>query len=335
MITRNDVAHYANVSGATVSRVFNHPDQVSTETIKLVIDAAEALHYHPNAIAQHFVRGTTGNLGVLIPWYPKVHLFSSYYFSELLSGIGKAIEHTNYDLMLTFYNREKNGVDFEPYFKRNKVDGFVILGSTLEDTSLIELYKKNYQFCLINHRVDNSAISYVDVDHYLSATIATSHLHELGCQTIGFLNGLPHYRNSIDRYNGYKDTLAQLGLSLVSEHLFEGNYGFKSGYHTAQKILAQQNPPEGIFCANDRMAAGLLRGLVEAGKLIPQDMRIIGCDNLDIGRITWPTLSTLHVPLFEMGYRCATLFLSQLNSPAYEPFTHIFKPELIVRQSST
>lgn len=332
---RNDVARKAGVSGATVSRVFNDPDCVSAETREKVMNAAHELNYHPNVIASNFVKGISGNIGVVMPYIPNVHIFSVYYFSEILSGIGEALAEYGYDLVLFFNKPDNEGRnDYSRYFKGKKVDGCILLGTHRDDIGLLELRKTRHKFCLINNYIENSSISFVDVDNVYGSYEAVSHLIKLGHRNIAFLNGPSCYSNSIDRRAGYLKALKEHNIPVKDEFFIEGNYGKKSGYNASEKIIKLKNMPTAVFAANDRMAAGLMQGLREKGVRIPQDIAVTGYDDADIATIVEPQLTTVRIPFFELGRRCVDEFIKIINNECREKFDVFIKPELIIRESS-
>ncbi|MBW7460205.1 LacI family transcriptional regulator, partial [Paenibacillus sepulcri] len=156
LIRRREVARLAGVSEATVSRVLNGVGPVKEDTRERVLAAARQLNYVPSALAQRFARSKSGNLGVILPLLPKVNLFSTYYFSEILSGIGVTAKERGYDLLLLFRKPDESR-DYANLFRTQKVDGCIILGAQDvpgERAALAELQEGNYPFCLVNQRFD-------------------------------------------------------------------------------------------------------------------------------------------------------------------------------------
>ncbi|NJD04201.1 MAG: LacI family transcriptional regulator [Ruminiclostridium sp.] len=325
----------SGVSGATVSRVFNNPKLVGEKTREAVFKAAKELNYHPNLIASNFVKGVSGNIGVIIPYIPNIHIFSVYYFSELLSGIGKALDEYGYNLILFFCKADENGInDYSAYFKSGKVDGCVLLGTRRNDAGILSLTDMGYKFCLVNNYIEGRDISYIDVDNIMGSYMAVMHLISLGHRRIAFLNGPESYTNSIDRLTGYKKALEENNIPFDSQNVIIGNYGKKSGYISSSEILKLREKPSAIFAGNDRMAAGLVQGLTEKGLKIPGDISVAGYDDSDISTIVRPALTTVHIPFFEMGRRCISEFIKQVKGERSCSFKVLIKPELIIREST-
>jgi len=331
---RNDVARAAGVSGATVSRVFNSNGAVNPETRERVLRIAAELDYHPNLIASNFVRGVSGNIGVIIPRIPNVHIFSVYYFSVLLSGIGEVLEEKGYNLLLFFYKTDNSGNnDYSGYFKGGKVDGCIFLGTLRNDAGLLKLRDAGYNFCLVNNYMDGSDISYIDADNITGSYEAVSCLIGLGHRKIAFLNGPETYVNSMDRLTGYKKALEENGLPFDGRYVLQGNYGKKSGYTASFEIMRYKEMPTAVFAGNDRMAAGLIRGFKDGGLKIPDDISVAGYDDSDISTVIQPALTTVRIPFYEMGKRCADEFVKQVKGKKGQRFNISVKPELIVRES--
>ncbi|GIP17202.1 LacI family transcriptional regulator [Paenibacillus montaniterrae] len=334
-MSRKDVAKLAGVSEATVSRVMNNVGPIKKETREKVLRAAEQLGYELNALAQQLARQKSGNLGVVLPHVPKVHLFSTYYFSEILSGIAEVARKQNIDLLMVFQDPAKQR-DYTKLFRSKKIDSCIILGSTdseEERTALQELTDHSYPFVIINQRYAGMPFRFVDGDHVYGSYLAVSHLLEQGSKRVALLNGPKQYSNSIDRYNGYLKALHERDIHCQEQWLVEGNYSRRSGMNAAKKLagLIEAGEIDSIFAANDRMAIGAMEGLaahqLEAGK----HYRIIGYDDSDGAKIVTPKLSSISVPFYEMGVKAATMLLDDKHREE----SHAIMPvSLVIRQSS-
>ena len=334
MADRNDVARKAGVSGATVSRVFNRPGTVAAKTREKVLRAAKELNYHPNAIARNFVKGRSGNIGVVVPYIQGVHIFSSYYFSEILSGIGEALKENGYNLLLFLHNAGHEEEDaYLKYFVGGKVDGCILLGTYRNDGNLLKLKDSGCKFCLVNNYIPGSGISFIDADNLKGSYEATTHLINLGHRRIAFLNGPLRYANSVDRLAGYSRAMKDNCLPVEKDCLLEGNYGRKSGYAAASRLFKLHKLPDAVFAANDRMAAGLVQGLKEKGVRVPEDIAVVGFDDSDIATVLEPKLTTVRVLFFEMGKRCGAEFVKIVNGESRQGFEIFIEPKLIVRSS--
>lgn len=334
--TRKEVADLAGVSEATVSRVLNGVGPMKEETKAKVLEAAEQLGYFPNAIAQSFARRKSGNLGVILPYVPKVHLFSTYYFSEILSGIGEAVREHGYDLLLMLRTPDEDA-DYSKLFRSQKVDGCIILGSQDlpgERNSLRRLREQHFPFCLVNQHFEGEQFSEVDADHKQGSYEAVKHLIEGGCRKIAFVNGSPQYSNSADRLEGYRKALQKGELPYREELVFVGNYSRKSGYEAVEALLPIREEIDAIFAANDRMAIGIMQAMKENGWIPGKDAAVVGYDDSDAAKLMDPPLTTVTVPFYEMGYTAAGKLLEQIGQGSAEPFHEKLNVRLKVRKSS-
>ncbi len=334
--TRKDVARLAGVSEATVSRVFNNIGPIREHTKQAVIKAAAELQYTPNALAQNFVRRRSGNLGVILPLLPKVHLFSKYYFAEILSGIGQAANERGYDLLLMFASIEGN-LDYLRLFHARKVDALILLGrrDIPEDrASISALLEDKHPICLIGQRFAGLLADSVDADHITGSYEMVRHLVRSGHRRIAFINGPLEYSNSEDRLAGYRAALLDHDITFDASLIFEGNFSRKSGYELAHTIAGIHEHIDAVFASNDRMAIGLIQGLNELG-ISYEDLTVVGYDNADIAQFCNPPLTTVEVPLFEMGQLATNKLLDRMSGKLIgDPFEEKLPTRLIIRSTN-
>lgn len=336
LANRKDVAKLAGVSEATVSRVFNNVAPLREETKQKVLQAAKELNYHPNVIAQNFAKGKSNNIGVIVPYLPKVNLMSTHYFSELVSGIGAKLGELGYGLLLLFQTPDEPK-DYVQLFKSQRVDGCIILGArhnSNELEALIKLHQLHLPYCLINQTFPEHHFHSIDADHVDGSFQATTSLLEKGFQQVIFLNGPMEFSNSWDRLQGYKQALDQKGIPFSEEYIFEGNYSRKSGYKAADKLSPLLSKSQAIFSANDRMAIGLMQRLRELGYKAGKDYVLVGYDDSEIAKMTSPPLSTVKVPLYEMGQLAAEKVLQFISHDENEQVMIKLPVTFIERESS-
>lgn len=310
------------------------------ETKERVLAAALRLGYTPSSLAQSFARRRSGNLGVVMPYLPKARLFSAYYFSEILSGIGSKAREEGYDLLMLFRSANEP-MDYNGLFKMRKIDACIVLGAKEEPgelASLRRLKEEGHPFCLINQHFEGEDFNEVDADHVEGSWQAVNHLLEQGLKRIAFLNGPASYSNSRDRFTGYARALEESGIPLDTTLLFEGNFSRKSGIVAAKEMATQLSRIDAIVAANDRMAIGVQQGLQELG--IPQHLMpaIVGYDDSDAAELTTPALSSVRVPFYELGEIAASKVLELQggsNPSIASQAIHIKLPtELVIRASS-
>nr|WP_330164573.1 LacI family DNA-binding transcriptional regulator [Paenibacillus validus] len=347
IVTRKEVAILAGVSEATVSRVFNGVGPMREKTKQRVLEAAETLNYHPNAIAQNFARRRSGNIGVVLPYVPKVHIFSTYYFAEVLSGIGEQARNSGYDMLLMFRTPGEEN-DYSRLFRSHKVDACILLGATdtaQERAELAKLHENGFPYCVVNQHFPGAEFNLVDADHVEGSYQAVRHLIAGNCRHIAFLNGSVQYSNSGDRWLGYLRAMKEAGLLEAHVNIpaempaglyYEGNYSRTSGYKAASAMAPHMERIDAVFASNDRMAIGLIQGLREHGFQPGRDYAIIGYDDSDAARVTDPPLSSVAVPFFEMGRIAAEQVIGRLNADdnvRMKPIGVKLDTRLVVRRS--
>ncbi len=335
--TRKQVAQLAGVSEATVSRVLNNVGPIKETTKLRVLQAAKQLHYYPSIIAKNLALNKSGNIGVVLPFMPNIRIFSTYYFSEILSGIGVQLKEQGYDLLMLFRQPDEV-LDYSIFFKTRKIDGCIILGSKdmpEEIQALNELVENEYPYCLVNQHYEGMSFNEIDADHVSGSYMAVKHLIDQGFRSISFLNGPLEYSNSRDRYEGYRKALNEAGIPIQNNWIYNGNYSRTSGFITAEKMAPHIEKIDAIFAANDRMAIGLIQGLEGIGILAGRDIAIVGYDNSDASTLSVPTLTSVHVPFYEMGKKAALIVIKQLQGEgAIYPLQEMLSTEIIVRNSS-
>ncbi|WP_036717072.1 LacI family DNA-binding transcriptional regulator [Paenibacillus sp. JCM 10914] len=315
--SRKEVAQLAGVSEATVSRVLNGVGPIKEETKRRVNEAAQQLGYTPSALARSFARRRSGNLGVVMPYLPKARIFSAYYFSEILSGIGSKALESKVDLLMLF--REPGGsMDYLNLFRTQKVDGCIILGAREEEEERLAIKamaEAGHPYCLINQRFENESFHVIDADHVEGSYQAVRHLTQQGFKRIAFLNGPPEYSNSRDRMEGYVRALTEAGLQQEDPLLFEGNFSRKSGIAAAEHMVSKLDRIDAIFAANDRMAIGLQQGLRMCGVAESDMPAFVGYDDSEAAELSTPPLTSVRVPFYELGCLAAEHVLHRLGQP--------------------
>ena len=333
---RIDVAKLAGVSEATVSRVFNGIHPLREETKKKVLEAAAALNYRPNALAQSFATGKSGNIGVIVPYLSKVHLLSTYYFSEILSGISSVLAENNYHLLLIYQSPEKSK-DYVQLFQSQKIDGCIILGAkdAPDDLEAIQkLHGLGLPYCLVNQTFADYPFNSIDAEHYEGSFKAVSFLLEKGFQKIAFLNGPPEYSNSLERLKGYQDALNKFGIQANSNWIFQGNYSRTSGIKAAAEMAEHMPELDAVFAGNDRMAIGLMQGLDQYNFRVGRDYALLGYDDSDVSKIIQPQLSSVKVPFFDLGRISAEKIVTILVTGKTESFNERLPVTLTERAST-
>jgi LacI family transcriptional regulator len=330
MLSQADVARRAGVSIMTVSRVINGAENVRPETREKVLEAIRELAYYPNAAARALTRNRSSVMEILIPH--EDYFFSSEYFSELIFGIEKVVHDSDYNLIFNTYDPAR-GAEYAVLYKQRKVDGLLIVAPASNDRTIGKLHEESIPFVLVNGRVDDLEVSFVDVDNVAGSFLAVEYLYDLGHRRIGIITGNLLVVNARHRLQGYLDFLTERGFPDAEKWVFHGNWSEDSGYAGFSHLMKRKDPPSAIFCSNDLMAIGAMRAAADMGVDIPETVSIVGYDDIRLASFVNPRLTTIHQPIDLVGKTAAELLLGFLSGRQDYPQQVTLQPELIVRKS--
>lgn len=333
-ITIQDIARALNITAATVSRALNNHPAIKETTKKAVKETALKLNYQPNKIASSLRLGKSNIIGVIIP-SAEINFFGS-----VVHGIEKVANENNYNVLIyqsnEMYEYEKKGVQA---FLQSQVDG--VLASISKESMNLDHYsaikKRGIPLVLFDRASDELGVSSVVVDDYAGAFEATKHLIEQGCRRIAHIGGQQHVSIFNQRLKGYIDALNVHRIPVDDDLIVYGKVSIESGRDCMQKLLNNENPPQGVFAVEDFTALGAMQAIKAAGKSMPDEMAIVGFANEAFGEYMTPSLSSVNQQTVTMGEEAAKLFFEVMRSGnAYNdrPRKKILKPELICRQSS-
>ncbi|MFS0784300.1 LacI family DNA-binding transcriptional regulator [Bacillus sp. 1P06AnD] len=317
MATLSDVAKKANVSKMTVSRVINHPEQVSEELKDLVHKAMEELNYEPNYAARALVQNRTQVVKLLI--LEEIDTTEPYYMN-LLTGISRELDKYYYSLQLVTRKSQSIGA----------YDGLIATGVREADfTDLSWKFNKP----IILYGENNHGFDFIDVDNSAGTEMAARHVYECGFRHILFF-GID-YRNELfmqARLSGYQRVMDETGLE-------KDAYFLKNSSNVAEekmKELLEHIPGKfAVVCASDRLAIGVVRAVAASGRAFGSDIAVTGFDGVFLDRISSPKITTVRSPVIEMGEACARMLLQKINDKGKPQQSIRFRPELIIRGSTT
>jgi len=327
-VTLNEIAEIADFSVSTVSRVLSNSDYpVSAATRQKIMDVAESLGYKPNIAARSLRTNRTNTVGIIVD-----DLLSPF-VPPIVRGVQDYLKGFDYLGMLI-------NTDFDPDLEKDAirtlinrpVDGIIFVESLHNATSeLLTEWDKPYVFVhrLFSSFVKNSVVP----DDYYGASLAVNHLVDLGHRRIGYINGPEGWHSAMRRLVGYQDALAARGLEFDSDLVQSGDWAFESGYDATQNLLEDNQDMTAIFAANDLMALGAIYAVQDAGASVPDDVAVVGYDNREIARIFRPQITTVSLPVYEMGRTAAELILQQLKNGSEETNEIKIKGELLIRES--
>lgn len=332
MVTIKDIAKEAQVSITTVSFILNGKyDQASEETVQRVLSIAKKYNYSPNPIAVGLVTKKTKTIGLVIPDIQNV------FFGEVAKHVDNEVTRYGYNVILCNTNGNiEEDIKYIDILRRRGIDGLIISPSGgLNETKLQEkmidtLNKIKIPFVCLDRWSEGLTSSRVSIDHCQGGYLATKYLIEQGHRKIGCLTGPLNVHNARRRLNGYQKALSEFKIPYNQQIVFEGDYRFESGYSKGQKIL--NNDITAIFISNDLMCYGFYKAVRELNKKIPDDISVIGFDDLFFSNMLDVPLTTIRQPVETIAVTAAQILLEQIKGN--QTYKNIkFQPELIIRKS--
>lgn len=325
MSTITEVAAKAGVSKATVSRVISGTTFVKDETKTRVLEAVKALNYTPNQAARSLAGKKSYTVGLVM------FDIKSDYYAPAASAVESALRQEDLHVIIASGQGTQEGErDAVEFLIRRQVDALVLITSFLSTEELAELEERCPIFVL-NQESSTSPEKTVLFDNYLGGFIATNYLIEQGHTKIGNITGPSRKTDAKDRYRGYQDALKKHGLEPFWS--YEGDFSLKSATDAMQEFILLEERPTALVCGNDFMAIGAIYVCHQHNISIPDQLAIVGFDDLAIAQYFSPALTTVKMPLFEMSDALAKLLLQQIYFKKHKVQTH-FKPEMIIRQSA-
>ncbi len=328
-----DIAAKAGVSRSTVSRVINRASYVSEATRQRVMAIIEREGFSPNPAARALVTQRHQVISVVIPQVPAVLFEDNFYFPALLQGVSSAAHDRDYAMMLWLGLPDQDDEQFYRRLEQNRLVDGAVLASTPSANLLIDRYlDMNKPFVMVERPGhDYDRISYVSIDNLNASFELVTHLIKLGRRRIGHVTGNLAIADGRDRLDGYKLALSQADLPFDKDLVVEGNFTQQSGYDGAQALIAQG--VDAIVAASDITARGVLMALHEAGVRVPDDMAVVGFDDLPTALRTSPPLTTVRQPVEEKGARAARLLIDLIEGCLEAPQQVLLPTQLVIRES--
>ena len=330
-VTLKELAVRANVHPSTISRVANNDPglRIAAATRSRVEALLRETGYQPNGIARGLKTRQTTVLAVVIPDV------TNPFFAALFRGVEDAAAPRGFNVMLCntdgLPERQRSHLQS---LQARRVDGIILASSFLKDPSVHELRKQRRPYVLVNRYSDEGEDPFVGSDDLLGAQLATTHLIELGHTRIGHLAGKSTVSTGLLRRRGYVAALANAGIESDPRLIVEAGYTEESGAGAARRLLALPNPPTAIFAVTDMVALGTAEVARKMGFRIPEDLAIIGYNDIPLASRVNPGLTTMRVPIHEFGSVAARLLLDQIDSDEPTRRRVRFTPDLIVREST-
>jgi LacI family transcriptional regulator len=331
--TIKDIAKIAKVSPTAVSMALNDRPRIGPETRKKILRIAKELNYQPNYVARSLVIKRSHTIGLIIttimnPFYP-----------ELAKGIeDKALElgyniilcSTNYDLKLEKY--------YIIILRSKGVDGIIFSSVEVNDSNIKPLVEDHFPFVLVNRRIHNrfiaKKIDYIVLDNFSGGYIAMEHLLKLGHHRIGIIAGALNISTALERTEGVKKSLTDYGVKLDPNLLVECNFSKELAYRATKKFLSMKTPPTAIFAENDYMALGAREAILDSGLKIPENMALIGFDDIALTALKGVEITTVSQKKYEMGSLAVKILIDKIKNETPSTVNQIvLEPELVIRNS--
>jgi LacI family transcriptional regulator len=324
-----EVADYAQVSKATVSRVLNRDPHVADALRLRVEEAIRVLGYQPNRAARR-LRGTSTDVIGLI-----ISDIQNPYFTSVVRGVEDAAYENHMNIVLC--NTDEDPMKEQRYLSvmwAERVAGLIVVpsGNGIRN-DLLRMRQANIPVVFMDRTLENFEVDAVTVDNIRGSFGAVKHLITIGYRRIGIIGGVLTTTTGKERLQGYRDALIEEGISLENELIKTGNFKIDGGYQVAAEFIASARPPEAIFIANNLMTLGALRALHETGIEIPGDMAVVGFDDMPWSGELCPPLTAVSQPTYELGQEAVHLLLRRLSMPDAPFRTVTLQTRLIVRES--
>ncbi|MBA7548986.1 HTH-type transcriptional regulator DegA [subsurface metagenome] len=328
------IVNIANLSGfskATVSKVIRNKPYVKKSTKEKIQNIIKEIGYHPDEIARSLVSKKNMNFIGLI-----ISDINNSFFSEVALGVESEAKKRGYNVILCNTNyleeEEKKYIDI---LIRNRATGLLLATPTLDDNNIKELLARKYPFVLITRKIKGLDSNIVSVNHYKSAKMAVNYLIKKGHKKIAHFTVEENTIGVVNRLKGYEAALKENDIKFNKNFIFKNRISkIECGYKLAQKLLASADRPTAIFASDDLLAIGALDCFLEKGYKVPDDLSIIGYDNIKITSLKSINLTTVNQPKFEMGVKSVEILFEQINGKEdFKAIKYYFKAKIVERGS--
>nr|WP_205825197.1 LacI family DNA-binding transcriptional regulator [Bacillus sp. RO1] len=292
--TIKDVAKLAGVAVSTASYALNNVNKVSPATMKKVQEAARELNYMKNGFASDLKRTKTNTIALIL------RDLSGPFYSELIKGVQEVTTAHGYDLIAcsSVGGTQSTAAKF---LKEKRVDGAIILAHNITNDIVLESAREGFPIVVLDRKIDHEFVYQVEVDNFHGGYAATEYLINKGYREVGYVSGPMNSHDNQMRFDGYMAALREHGIQYQNKWKLSGDFTREGGYRATKMLIAQRQLPEAIFYANDEMAIGGLQAFKENKISVPDDISIIGYDDIQMAEYVNPPLTTVRQPKYEVG----------------------------------
>ncbi|MGD0749777.1 MAG: LacI family DNA-binding transcriptional regulator [Anaerolineales bacterium] len=333
-VTSFDVAEKSGVSRTTVSFVLNKVPgiSISDSTRQRVLQVAKELNYHPDSTGKKLASGKSNALGLVLRQSHE-QVFADALLPQVLMGIGQAATEQGFEVLL----KPLEPQDADGYMRlvhENHVDGIILSGPRQEESEIIRLHNEGLPVMLMG-QLPGSGLPFVDIDAVSGSASAVNHLIEHGHRRIGLItNAALEYTSAQQRRLGYLNSLKQAGIEPDDSLMQAGNYTSASGFTAMQKLLEVSPRLTAVFVASDVVSLGAIRAIKQAGLRIPQDIAVVGFDNIPMADYFDPPLTTVRIPSYGLGWASGERLVRLVQGEVLDQEGMLLESELVVRNSS-
>jgi LacI family transcriptional regulator len=329
-LTIRQIAKLAGVSRSTASRVLNNHPNVSPELRQQVQEVIAETGYQPDPIARSLSSRRSKIIGLVIPLAIR-SLFEDPFFPRLMQGISQGCNARDYTLSLFLFHSEEEERKLHQRISGSRLlDGVIVTATRTGDPLIPQLVANQIPF-VVQGKHEDSRVSFVEVDNEMGAYTAVSHLVRLGRQRIALITGPSASLAAEDRKRGYLRALHERRVPVDESLVVHGDFTETSSYEAMQRLL--QHEPDAVFVASDTMALGALRALRKAGKRVPEEVAVVGFDDLPQAETANPPLTTVRQPIRRAGVLAVEMLIDILENGATDPRRVILPTELVIRAS--
>jgi DNA-binding LacI/PurR family transcriptional regulator len=323
-VSIKDIAKAAGVSPSTVSRALSDHPRISLETKERIRCLATEMGYSPSAVARSLVTQRTSIIGMAVAWV------SDPFLAQLVRGIEDTALEQGYTVILSsFYGEPDREMEVLSTFRERRVDGVIIKSSCFDANHRSPLAQFGLPIVLINRPEYTYSVS---TDNLHGGRLATEYLLDLGHSQIGYIAAERGRRTNLDRLEAYKEALKERGIAFDPALVALGDGYAGGGKETMSRLLALPSPPTAVFCYNDLTAIGAALAVREAGLQVPDDISLVGFDDIELAAYLTPPLTTVRQPAYGLGHRAMEMVLALMRD-GQEVTNVMLKGELVVRQS--
>jgi len=329
MGTMRDVARRAGVAVSTVSHVINETRFVRQETRARVLAAIEELGYQRNSVARSLRRKKTHTIGLVIPDN------ANPFFAEVARGIEDVSYAHDYSVILCNSDRDlRKELSYVNILVEKQVDGIILVSAGVSTEHIVALQERQKPVVVVDREIPDVNVDSVLTDNWGGGYEAVCYLIDFGHRRIGCISGPSELAPSAERVGGYKAALSNNGLEWEDNLIVRGDFQSASGYHAIEVLLSLPEPPTAIFACNDLMAIGAMARAIELGYRIPEDLSVIGFDDIALASFANPRLTTVVQPKYQMGTLAAEILLQRIGNRSFATRREVLSTELVVRNST-